>query len=150
MQHVNFVLSQPQPKRCTTHHYIARNIFLHQQFTKMKPHLPAVVGSGSLCGTKPNNVNRVPSTEIMVVGKQSSKQLQGVNQNGTREKGWVAATSNPCLTAIISSNANPMNSTQKMQLVLQQGPHPGSSGNQVVWSCHLIASIQFNNRVLSI
>ncbi|CAL0316155.1 unnamed protein product [Lupinus luteus] len=113
-QNMNFVLSQPRPKRCATHQYIARNIFLHQQFSKTKPHLPAAVGSTSLCGTTPNDV---PSAESMVVGKQSSKHLAGVNQ------GLVAATSDPSLAATKNSNnAYPLDSTHRMQLVLQQGP----------------------------
>ena len=150
MQHVKFVLSQPQPKRCATHHYIARNIFLHQQLTKMNSLLPPAIGSGLLCGTKSNNVNYVPSAENLAIGKQSQKHLPGVNQNAAQEKG-LAGTSDPSLTAIKSSNnANAMDSTQRMQLVLQQGPHASSTGNLVVCSCLLIASIQFKNRVLSI
>ncbi|ESW16633.1 hypothetical protein PHAVU_007G172500 [Phaseolus vulgaris] len=127
-QHVNFVLSQRQPKRCATHYYIACNI-LHQQFTKMNPPLPAAIGSGSLCGTKPNNVKCVPSAESMAVGKQSQKHLPIVNQNSAQEKGW-AATSNPSVTAAkSSSNANPMDSTHRVQLVFQHGPNPGPPCN---------------------
>lgn len=140
MQHVNFALSQLQPKRCAIHHYIARNI-LHQQFTKMNPLLPVAISSGSLRGTKPSNVNSVPSAESLVVSKQSQKHLSSVDQNCAQEKG-LTVTSNPSLTATKSSNnAKSMDSTHRMQFVLQQGPHPGSNGNLVVWSCHLIASI---------
>lgn len=131
MQHVNFVLSQPQPKRCATHCYIARNI-LHQQFTKMSPLLPATIGSGSLCGTKPINVNRLPAAENMVVSKQPQKYLSFVDQNGAQKKG-LAAKCDLSLTATRSlNNANPLDSTHRMQFVLQQGPHPGSTGNLVV------------------
>ncbi|KAK7345894.1 hypothetical protein VNO77_16509 [Canavalia gladiata] len=129
-QHVNFVPSQPQPKRCATHYYIACNI-LHQQFTKMNPPLPAAIASGSLCGTKPNNVNSVPSAESTIVRKQSQKHLPVANQNAAPEKGR-ATTNNPCLTAAkISNNANAMDSTHRVQLVFQQGPNPGSTGNLV-------------------
>ncbi|XP_020238669.1 protein TIME FOR COFFEE [Cajanus cajan] len=128
-QHVNFVLSQPRPSRCATHYYIACNI-LHQQFTKPKPPLPVAI-SGSLGGTKPNNVHCVPSAESMAVGKQSQKQLPIVNQNAAQEKGW-AATSNPSLTAAKTfNNANPVDSAHRVQLVLQQGPNPGSTSNLV-------------------
>lgn len=123
-QGVNSVLSQPKRKRCATHYYIARNI-LHQQYTKMSPPLPAAIGPGSLCGIKPNNVDCVPSSS-----KQSQKHFPGVNQKGAQEKVLVA-TSDPSLAAFRSSNnANPMDSTH-MQLVLQQGPYPGSIGTLV-------------------
>ncbi|XP_014513911.1 protein TIME FOR COFFEE [Vigna radiata var. radiata] len=129
-QHVNFVLSQRQPKRCATHYYIACNI-LHQQFTKMSPPLPAATGPGSPCGTKPNKVNCVPSAESMAVGKQSQKHLAVVNQNSAQDKGW-AATSNANVTAAkCSNNANPMDSTHRVQLVFQHGPNPGPPGNLV-------------------
>ncbi|KAH1136430.1 hypothetical protein GYH30_026770 [Glycine max] len=130
LKHANFVLSQRKPKRCATHYYIACNI-LHQQFTKMNPSLPAAIGSGSLCSTKPNNVNCVPSAESMAIGKQSQKHLPIVNQNASQEKGW-AVTSNPSLTAAkCSNNSNPMDSAHRVQLVLQQGPNPGPTGNLV-------------------
>ncbi|KAJ1433075.1 hypothetical protein SESBI_06292 [Sesbania bispinosa] len=130
-QLVNFALSQPRPKRCATHHYIARNIFMHQQCTKMNPPLPSAIGYGSPCDTKPNNVNRMSSAENVVVGKQSQKHTPSMNQNAAQEKGW-AATSDYSHAAIKSSGpANPVDSIQMNQLVLQQYPHPGSSGNLV-------------------
>ncbi|CAJ1969297.1 unnamed protein product [Sphenostylis stenocarpa] len=129
-QHENFVLSQRRPKRCATHYYIACNIF-HQQFTKTNPPLPAAIGSGSLCGTKPNNVNCVPSADSVAVGKQSQKHLPIVNQNAPQEKGW-AATSKPSVTAAkCSNNANPIDSAHRVQLVFQHGPNPGPTGNLV-------------------
>ncbi|TKY62445.1 TIME FOR COFFEE protein [Spatholobus suberectus] len=130
-QHGNFVLSQPRPKRCATHDYIARNIFMHQQCTKMNTLLPSAIGCGSMCDTKPNNVNRMHSAESVVVGKQSHKQSPGLNQNAAAEKGWAAAIKS-------SGPANPMDLTQMKQLVLQQGPHSGSSGNIVHGPAFLI------------
>ncbi|XP_045796213.1 protein TIME FOR COFFEE-like isoform X2 [Trifolium pratense] len=130
-QHVDFALSESQPKRCATHYRIARNI-LHQKFTKMNPLLPAIIGSGSLCATKTNNVNCLISAESMVVNKQSQKHLpssdQSSDQNGTQEKG-LAATGDHNLTATKGSNY--VNPVHKMQFVLQQGPQPGSTGNLV-------------------
>ncbi|CAI8602949.1 unnamed protein product [Vicia faba] len=131
-QHVNSVFSQPQRKRCATHYHIALNI-LHKQFTKTNPLLSA--GSGSICGTKTNNVNCLLSAESMVVSKQSQKHLPGLNQNCAREKG-LAVTGDHNLRATKSSNnANPVDSTHQMQFVLQgqhqQGQHPGSTGNLV-------------------
>lgn len=102
----------------------------------MKPPLPVAIGSGSLCGMKPNNDRCVLSAESMTIGKQSQKHLPIVNQNVVQEKGW-AVTSNPSLSAAKSSNnANSMDSAHRMQYVLQQGPSPGSTGNLVVWSHH--------------
>jgi len=76
----------------------------------------------------------VPSAESMAVGKQSQKHLPIVSQNPAQEKGW-AANSNPSVTAAkSSSNANPMDSTNRVQLVFQHGPNPGPPGNLVVWS----------------
>lgn len=129
-QHANFVVSQPHPKRCATHYYIARNIF-HQQFTKMKPPVPVAIGSGSLCGTKPNNVNCVPSAESMVVGKQSEKHLPSANHNVAQEKGWATSSNSSLTTAKSSNNANSTDSAHRVQLVLQQGPNSGSTGNLV-------------------
>ncbi|MCH93225.1 protein TIME FOR COFFEE-like, partial [Trifolium medium] len=97
----------------------------------MNPLLPTAIGSGSLCATKTNNVNCLLSAESMVVNKQSQKHLPSSDQNGTQEKG-LAATGDHNLTATKSSNnANPVDSTHMMQFVLQQGPHPGSTGNVV-------------------
>ncbi|KAL1329633.1 hypothetical protein AAHE18_12G055100 [Arachis hypogaea] len=127
-EHVKEVPSQPQPKRCATHHYIARNIFLHQQFTKMNALLAPSIGSASLCGTKPNN----PSAESLVIGKQSQK------HHAVQGKG-SSATSDSSLTAVKNSNnANPTDSTQRMQLVLQQGSRPGSTSNLVHAPAYLL------------
>lgn len=68
MQPVDFVLSPPQPKHCVSHHYIARNIFLHQQLLR--------VNSSSLCGTKAKDVNIVRVPERMIVGLQSQEKKE--------------------------------------------------------------------------
>ncbi|KAK7277635.1 hypothetical protein RJT34_22650 [Clitoria ternatea] len=128
--HVSFACSQSQPKRCATHYYIACNI-LHQQFSKTKSFVPAANGSGSHCGTKLNNISCVPSAESMITRKQSRKHSPVVNQNAAQEK-RCAATSNASPTAAKSSNnASPVDSINRVQLVLQQGPIPGSTGNLV-------------------
>ncbi|CAL0300585.1 unnamed protein product [Lupinus luteus] len=127
LQHLDFVLSQPQPKRCATHQYIARNIFSHQQFLKTKSHLPDSFGTALCC----TNANTVASTESMVDGKQSSKRLPSVNQS-IQEKVSAAVASDPSLAAIKNSNnTDRIDSTQRMQFVLQQVPHPGSTSSLV-------------------
>ncbi|RDX69923.1 Protein TIME FOR COFFEE, partial [Mucuna pruriens] len=149
-QHGNFVLSQPRPKRCATHDYIARNIFMHQQCTKMNTLLPSAISRGSMCEPKPDNVNQMHSAESVVVGKQCHKQSPpGVNQNAAPEKRW-AAISDFSLAAIKSSGpANPMDLMQMKQLALQQGPHPGSSGNIVHGPAFLIPPGQHQASVIT-
>lgn len=131
MQDASFVLSQPLPKRCATHHYIARNIFLHQQFTQTNHIWPAAVASASLCGTKPNDVNRVPSAESMVIAKQSQKNLPGLNQNAG-EKEWATSSFLGLSANESSDTANCLDSTQRKHVVPQQGPYPSSASNVVV------------------
>lgn len=139
MQHANFVLSQPRANRCATHHYIARNIFLHQQSAKMNLFLSSAVGSGSLCDTEHNNISHMPSAESIVVGKQSHKHSPGVNQNAAQEKEWAAKSDYSLAMVRSSTPANLIDSTQMKQLVLQLGPHPRSTNNLMVRSCLLIS-----------
>lgn len=56
------MFTQPRPKRCETHCYIARNIHNMQQFMKINPFWPstAAAGTASLFGAKPCNLNVVP------------------------------------------------------------------------------------------
>jgi len=92
--------------------------------------LPSAIGCGSMCDTK---LNKVHSAESVIVGKQFHKQSPGVSHNAALEKG-CATTSDFSLAAIKKSSgpANSMDMTQMKQLMLHQGPHPGSSANIVV------------------
>ncbi|XVE73127.1 hypothetical protein DITRI_Ditri11bG0092700 [Diplodiscus trichospermus] len=92
LQPPQFLLSQPRPKRCAMHHYIARNIHLHLQFTKMNHFWPAAPGSASLYGVKPNNLNMVPSAENLIVGNPLQGSFPVMNLNPSEEKGKVAAS----------------------------------------------------------
>ncbi|KAJ6980661.1 LOW QUALITY PROTEIN: protein TIME FORFFEE-like isoform X3 [Populus alba x Populus x berolinensis] len=56
--------SQPRPKRCATHCYIARNIHCYQQFTRMNPFWPPAAGSALQYGAKACNMNVVPSADL--------------------------------------------------------------------------------------
>lgn len=90
---------------------------------------PAAVGSGSLCGAKPNNINVVPTSETMGAGQQCQKNLPSVNQNAAQAKKELAATSFPGLNANKSPDAaNSLDSTQTKQ----QGPHSASACNLMV------------------
>ncbi|KAK7285347.1 hypothetical protein RJT34_20116 [Clitoria ternatea] len=130
-QRANFILAQPRPMRCAFHHYIACNIFTHQQCLKTNVLLPLAISCGSVCDMKPNDVNQMHSAESVVVGKQSRKHSSAMNQNAAQEK-VLAATSDCNLAALRSSgSANSIDSMTMKQLVLQQGRNSGSSGNLV-------------------
>ncbi|KAJ7977394.1 Protein TIME FOR COFFEE [Quillaja saponaria] len=128
LQPAHFVLSQPRAKRCATHDYIARNIFLHQQYTKMNHFWPAV-GSASLSAAKSNNLNGKPSKENMTVGNQLQRSLLDMTLNHAPQKGW-AATNSPGLTANKNLDAaNSEEAAHRKQLLFQQLPQPASSDN---------------------
>ncbi|KAJ0052265.1 hypothetical protein Pint_03321 [Pistacia integerrima] len=125
-----FMLSQPRPKRCATHHYIARNIYLNQQFAKMNHLWPAGASSTSLIGAKSNSLNVIPSTENLIHGNQLQGSFPVVNLNSVQDKGQ-GTTNFPGLTQKdkSSENASLMDPAQRKQLVLQQAPHPAPAGN---------------------
>ncbi|KAL1312214.1 hypothetical protein HN51_038809 [Arachis hypogaea] len=130
-EHMSFVLSEPRAKRCATHHYIARNVFFHQQRTKMNPLLPSAVASGPPpCNTKYNDINCMRSAGSMLVGKKSQKH-SSLNQSVAQEKGCAATNDYSLASVRNSALANSIDSTQMKQLVLQQGSQPGSTGNLV-------------------
>ncbi|KAK2648332.1 hypothetical protein Ddye_015821 [Dipteronia dyeriana] len=120
-----FVLSQPRPKRCTTHHYIARNISLNQQLAKMNHFSPVGAGSAPLRGGKPSSINVRPSTENPLQGS-----LPVVNLNSVQDKGQATA-SFPVVTQKVkcSEGVNVTDPAQRKQFVLQQAPQPASAGN---------------------
>lgn len=67
--------SQPRPKRCATHCYIARNIHYLQQFIKMNPFWPAAAaaaGSASLFGSKPLSVVPPPDLHGNLAGRAAN------------------------------------------------------------------------------
>ncbi|KAL5792922.1 hypothetical protein ACOSP7_001516 [Xanthoceras sorbifolium] len=125
-----FVLSQPRPKRCATHHYIAHNIYLNQQLAKMNPFWPAAAGSAPLRGGKPSNINAMPSTENLIHGNPLQGSFPVINLNSVQDKGQATA-SFPAVTQKDKSSegVNLMDSAQRKQLVLQQVPQPASTGN---------------------
>ncbi|XP_015969555.1 protein TIME FOR COFFEE isoform X1 [Arachis duranensis] len=130
-EHMSFVLSEPRAKRCATHHYIARNVFFHQQRTKMNPLLPSAVASGPPpCNTKHSDINCMRSAGSMLVGKKSKKHAS-LNQSVAQEKGCAATNDYSLASVRNSALANSIDSTQMKQLVLQQGSQAGSTGNLV-------------------
>lgn len=128
-------LSQPQPKRCATHHYIAQHIYLHQQLTKMNNIWPAVAGSAPQCGTKPNNLRITPPAEKMVMGSSLLGNFPGVNLSHSKEK-WKDA--GECHNGKDKTSGAAIKETSHIkQIVLPQAPQPASAGNLMVWLCNL-------------
>ncbi|KAK0582333.1 hypothetical protein LWI29_024331 [Acer saccharum] len=125
-----FVLSQPRPKRCTTHHYIARNISLNQQLAKMNHFSPVGAGSASLRGGKPSSINVIPSTENFIQGNPLQGSFPVVNLNSVQDKGQATA-SFPAVTQKVKSSEGVyvLDPAQRKQFVLQQAPQPASTGN---------------------
>ncbi|XP_044501070.1 protein TIME FOR COFFEE-like isoform X2 [Mangifera indica] len=129
-QPAQFMLIQPRLKRCATHQYIARNIFLNQQFAKTNHLWPAGATSNSLIGSKANSLNIVPSTENLIHGNQLQGRFPVANLSSVQDKGQ-AKTNFPGLTQKdkSSENASLVDPAQTKQLVLQQAPHPAAAGH---------------------
>ncbi|CAI9118515.1 OLC1v1020097C2 [Oldenlandia corymbosa var. corymbosa] len=66
--------SQPRPKRCATHCYIARNINYLQQFMKMNPFWSAAAAGSAASLFGPKNLSVVPSADLHgnVAGRSAS------------------------------------------------------------------------------
>ncbi|KAJ4722430.1 Protein TIME FOR COFFEE [Melia azedarach] len=124
IQPPHLMFSQPRPKRCATHCYIARNIHYHQQFTKMNPFWPAAAGSASLYGAKACNLNVVPPTEL-------HGNFPGRAVNSAQDKGQSVAIFHGH-TGKDSKSAQPatiMDAAQRKQVLLQQALPPGAPNN---------------------
>ena len=127
-------IPQPRPKRCATHHYIACNIRLQQQFTKMSHFWPAAAISAAPCGVKPKNLNAMPSAENIIIRHPS----QGSFPVVTAQDKVQAVSNIPDFTRNArgsESAATLINTSQKKQLVLHQPPQPAPAGNLMVCSC---------------
>ncbi|KAL6339496.1 hypothetical protein AAG906_034581 [Vitis piasezkii] len=117
VQPPHYPLSIPRPKRCATHQYIARNIYYHQQLTRMNPFWSAAAGSASLYGVaKPYNLNFMPPTENTILGKP----LQG---------GFPGYCSTSYWKREKPRGHQLHGCSTKKQLVIQQAPQPVQPGN---------------------
>ncbi|OAY27929.1 protein TIME FOR COFFEE isoform X3 [Manihot esculenta] len=120
IQPPHLLFSQPRPKRCATHYYIARNIHYHQQFTRMNPFWPAAAGSALQFGAKACNVNVVPSTDF-----HSSKGM-----NSAQDKGHgLAIFPGHTGKEKSSQTSNVIDTAQRKQILLQQPLAPGAPSN---------------------
>ncbi|GMI98766.1 TIME FOR COFFEE [Hibiscus trionum] len=122
LQPLRFLLSQPRPKRCVMHHYIAHNIQLHQQYAKVNQFWPPTTGFASLSGAKPSNVNMAPSAETLTLGNPL------VNLSLTEEKSKVA-TSFPGLPRKDKSSDCTKDTAQRKQIVVQKASQTVPAGN---------------------
>ncbi|XAR61200.1 hypothetical protein NMG60_11034835 [Bertholletia excelsa] len=111
LQPPQFMLPQPRPKKCATHHYIARNIQYHQQITKMNHIWPPTTGAPSIYGSRAYNM---PSKQ----GGVSAEKERG-----------SASVSSPAGKEKISEIASIVDAVQKKQLVLQQASQPVPAAN---------------------
>lgn len=136
LQPPQLLFSQPRPKRCATHCYIARNISYHQQVTKMNPFWQAAAGSSSLYGNKACNLNMVPPADSQNKGMNFVQdKSQGMNifpGTSGKEKGSQA-------TGVAEA-------AQRKQMLLQQALPPGTPSSILVFyfslscsvGCHLV------------
>ncbi|XP_075641382.1 protein TIME FOR COFFEE isoform X1 [Castanea sativa] len=130
LQPPQFSLSQPRPNRCATHHFIARNICLHQQYTKMSNFCPMPAGTAALGGAKMNNLNAMPPAEKMIFGNPFQGSFPGKSLNAVPEKGQ-AETNFPGHTGKDKGReaANLTETAQRKQVVLQQAPQLAPAGS---------------------
>ncbi|GLT78490.1 hypothetical protein SLA2020_500230 [Shorea laevis] len=121
IQPPHLILTQPRPKRCATHCYIARNIQSHQQFFK-NPFWPAAAGSASLYGAKACNLNVVPSTEL-------HGNISGRVVNSVQEKGQGIAMFPGHVNKDKGPQAGNIVDAQRKQIMLQQALLPAAPSN---------------------
>lgn len=129
LQHPNFILSHPRPKRCLTHYDVARNIYLHQQFTKTNYLHPTGDASSSLAEAKLKNMSSKEGTILSnsLGGNHLEVSLNSVQQRDQTEgdfSGNVVNDKSP-------EAANFADMAKSKQLVFQQR-QGASFGNSMV------------------
>ncbi|GAB2266614.1 hypothetical protein Dimus_001609 [Dionaea muscipula] len=135
IQPPHLLFSQPRPKRCATHGYIARNIQCHQQqLIKMNPFWPpavAAAASSPLFGGKPPyNLNVVPSVDLL--GNVAGRSINPVQDKGSALAffpGQPAAGKEKVPTAAPAAAASVADGAQNKQFLLQQSLPPGAPAN---------------------
>ncbi|KHG20967.1 Protein TIME FOR COFFEE -like protein [Gossypium arboreum] len=120
----HLLFSQPRPKRCATHCYIARNIHKHQQMMKMNAFWPAAPGSASLYGPKACNLNVVPPSEL-----HGNIPGRGVNSVQEKGQGLAIFPGHVCKDKSSTAANNMVDAAQRKQIMLQQALPPGAPNN---------------------
>ncbi|XP_022959880.1 protein TIME FOR COFFEE-like isoform X4 [Cucurbita moschata] len=125
LQHPNFILSHPRPKRCSTHYDIARNIYLHQQFTKTNYFHPAGDASASL---KEAKLKSMSSKEGMILSNPLGANHLDMSLNSVQQREQTEGYFSGNVTNDKGSEAaNFADMTKSKQLVFQQGASFGNS-----------------------
>ncbi|XP_017610760.1 protein TIME FOR COFFEE-like isoform X2 [Gossypium arboreum] len=124
IQPPHLLFSQPRPKRCATHCYIARNIHKHQQMMKMNAFWPAAPGSASLYGPKACNLNVVPPSEL-----HGNIPGRGVNSVQEKGQGLAIFPGHVCKDKSSTAANNMVDAAQRKQIMLQQALPPGAPNN---------------------
>ncbi|XP_062108374.1 protein TIME FOR COFFEE isoform X2 [Humulus lupulus] len=121
-----YLFTQPRPKRCATHCYIARSICCHQQIARMNSFWPAAAaaaGSGSLYGAKPCNLNVLPSPDL-------HGSIPGRGLNSVQDKGQgLPMFPGHAGKDKSSQAASVVDAAQRKQIMLQQALPPGAPSN---------------------
>uniref|UniRef100_A0A803N0Z6 Time for coffee n=1 Tax=Chenopodium quinoa TaxID=63459 RepID=A0A803N0Z6_CHEQI len=135
IQSPHFLFSQPRPKRCATHCYIARSISVHQQMMKMNPFWPAaaataVAGTSPLFGAKPYNLNMVPPADLAAAAGR------GMVVSSSQDNKGQPFTFFPGQSASSTKDKSPQppnapDSAQKKQYMLQPALPPGAPSNMM-------------------
>ncbi|XP_023514027.1 protein TIME FOR COFFEE-like isoform X3 [Cucurbita pepo subsp. pepo] len=129
LQHPNFILSHPRPKRCSTHYDIARNIYLHQQFTKTNYFHPAGDASASLTEAK---LKSMSSKEGMIMSNPLGANHLDMSLNSVQQREQSEGYFSGNVTNDKSSEAaNFADMAKSKQLVFQQR-QGASFGNSMV------------------
>ncbi|CAA3007794.1 Hypothetical predicted protein [Olea europaea subsp. europaea] len=111
------LFSHPRPKRCATHCYIAQNIHYLQQFAKVNPFWH---GSASMFGSKPCNLNVVPSADLL-----GNMAIRGVNNIPDKRQGLANIPSHIGKEKS-SQPPSTSDSAQRKQILLQQAMAPNN------------------------
>lgn len=116
------LFSQPRPKRCATHCYIARNIHCLQQFMKMHHFWPPAAGTAPFFGAK-TNLNVMPSADL-----HGNLAGRGASAGPDKGQGLAIFPSNGGKDKV--QPANIADATQrKQQMLLQQALPPVAPNN---------------------
>ena len=125
------IFTQPRPKRCATHCYIARNIHYLQQFMKINPFWPPASGTAAMFGAKPSNLNVMPSAELQ--GNIAGGPLQAMQDKGPGLGIFPGHTAGKDKAAQATTVPDPA-AQRKHQVMLQQTMPPVAPNNILV-SC---------------
>lgn len=127
MQPPHLLFSQPRPKRCATHCYIARNILYDQRLARINPFWPAAAGSASLYGAKPCNLNVVPPVEL-----HGNIPVRGVSSTQDKGQGVAVFTGHTGKDKGSQAAANIVDASQRKPILLQTALPQGAPSNILV------------------